>query len=222
RTAARSGSQRADPFGFYEPLGGRRHPADACAAGLGEDGDAADAGHVEDRPHELGAGRLCFLHTGIDVVNGEIGHPRFGHLGELGAIGRKYSGDRLAVDFSDPIGRAILHRHRREAPADRRCVELLGALGVARKQFVPVEVSMIRHLKDLRYCASKNLASFSSVPVQPARWRSRAGSSKNCSWIKVSSAPSPSGLMKTFTSDWRSGMVRHIQVNTSFSFGTTS
>ena len=64
---------------------GRRHPADAGAARLGQDGDAADAGHVEDRPHQLGAGGLRLFHARIDVVDREIGHPAFRHAVELRA-----------------------------------------------------------------------------------------------------------------------------------------
>src|SRR5262249_30269422 len=69
---------------------------------------------------------------------------------------------------------------------------------------------------------ANSAASLSSPSVQPAWWRSRAGSSKNCSWVRVNSVPSPSGLSSTVTSDSRSGVLCHAQVNTSFSFGFTS
>src|ERR1700733_43281 len=46
----------------------RRHPADAGAIGLHQDGDATDAGHVECGLHQLGADFHGFGHARIDVV----------------------------------------------------------------------------------------------------------------------------------------------------------
>ena len=69
----------------------------------------------------------------------------FGHALEIGAIGRKNSSGHFAVSIGDPIGCAVFHRHRPERPANGPCVELHGAFGVRRHQFIPVEVSVRHH-----------------------------------------------------------------------------
>src|SRR5262249_5577736 len=69
---------------------------------------------------------------------------------------------------------------------------------------------------------STSAASRSSEPVQPWRWRSRAGSSANASWVSVSAVASPAGTNSTVTRDCRSGVLRQAQVKTSLRFATTS
>src|SRR6188472_2866783 len=119
--------------------GDRSHPADTGAAGLAQDGDAADTRNVEEWLHELGAGLNRLGDALIHVVDREIGHPAFLHAVEFRFVDWKRAGDRLAFHHGTPIGAAVGHGHRRESPADGFLVEFLGALHVARHQFVPAE-----------------------------------------------------------------------------------
>jgi hypothetical protein len=119
----------------------RRHPADAGAARLLENGDAADIGYVEDRPHQCRARGLRPFHARIDVVDGEVGHPTFRNAIELRTREGKQPADVLIAHLGDPIS-AVRHGHRLEGPADNRAVEFLVAFGVPRHQLVPVEMSV--------------------------------------------------------------------------------
>jgi len=120
----------------------KSHPdAPPGAAGFGENGDAADAGDIENRLHQFGAGGDGFFRTRIDVIDREIGHPGFRHAVELRRGERKDAAGRLAAGFHDPIG-TILHRHRFVCPAEGVGVEFLRLFGVARHQLIPVECAV--------------------------------------------------------------------------------
>jgi hypothetical protein len=70
--------------------------------------------------------------------------------------------------------------------------------------------------------ATRYASSRSSVSLHPRLWSSRASSSANCSCSRVRMVSAPSGFSVRVTSDWRSGVVFHAQVKTSFLFGSTS
>jgi len=52
------------------------YPANAGAARLGEDRDAADAGNIEDRLHQFGTGGSGFFHARVDIVYAHAGQDR--------------------------------------------------------------------------------------------------------------------------------------------------
>jgi hypothetical protein len=114
------------------------HPGDTRAVRLHQDGDAADIRHIEDRPHQLAACLLRFGDAGIDVVDGEIGHPTIRHAIEVRAGQLEHAADILVARLGDPIGSPI-HLHRLEAPADRVAVKALSAFDLVRHQLIPNE-----------------------------------------------------------------------------------
>src|SRR4051812_41563505 len=59
-----------DPSGTY-----RRPPTDRGAAGLEQDDDATNAGNVEGRLHDLGAGFGRLGDACVDIVDRNIAHP---------------------------------------------------------------------------------------------------------------------------------------------------
>ena len=120
--------------------GGRCHPADACAARLAQDGDAADAGDVEQRAHQRRPGLGCLLYPRVDIIDGEIGHPVLGNAGKVWPFHLEDAGHHLVALLGHPIGAAVLHRHWVEGPADGVGIELLGARRVVGDELVPAKV----------------------------------------------------------------------------------
>src|SRR6476619_2835481 len=62
---------------------GRRDQRDHRVARVEQDRDAADAGDVERRFHQLGAGLRSLGRAGIDIVDRDVGHPAFLELLEF-------------------------------------------------------------------------------------------------------------------------------------------
>src|SRR5258708_39174750 len=117
------------------------HPADTGAAWFGQNCNATDTRHIEDWPHQFGAGGLCLLHARVDIIDRQIGHPAFRYAVELRTGQRENTADILVPHFGNPIG-AVGHWHRVETPADSIAVELLRLVVVASHQLVPVEMSV--------------------------------------------------------------------------------
>jgi hypothetical protein len=86
----------------------------------------------------------------------------------------------------------------------------------------PVRIAEVDRLAIEIERHGNSLSRLSSAWIQPLRWSSRAASSANCSCVRVSMLPSLAGAMSMVTSDSRSGVLCHAQVNESFRFGTTS
>src|SRR3954469_18437586 len=102
---------------------------------------------------------------------------------------------RQARFFQRPAYAQIAHQSAREVRYPAKCAYFDHC-------YVPSDCSSGEIFFDYR---SRYFSSLTSALSQPWLWLSRAASSANCSWVSVSSVPSPSFLKVTVTSVSRSG-----------------